>query len=224
MDSERVKHVVGDWEMKWGLIYVSSIIDKLPSPGHFVKILDDEGSEYETKMHSQHARIDGLTKWYRNHPNIKVGDAVYFEIISNDTLLISSTAFLDKLFDEIDYYSTKDDFSEGESRIVIHIKKERNQKLVKLAKEKWSAQHNHDIKCIVCSFSFYKTYGRIGQGFIEAHHVVPLSKLDGSITIKTEDLVPVCANCHRILHRKDPLLTMDELHQIIEMNESTIEI
>ncbi len=60
----------------------------------------------------------------------------------------------------------------------------------------------HGLKCKICGFDFSKVYGDIGKGFIEIHHIKPLSSLDEEVIINPEkDLVPVCANCHRMIHR-----------------------
>lgn len=70
--------------------------------------------------------------------------------------------------------------------------------------------------CHVCDFSFAEVYGELGAGFIHVHHVVPVSKLgSGYIIDPSKDLVPVCANCHAMLHKKDPPLGVDELKQIL---------
>ena len=56
-------------------------------------------------------------------------------------------------------------------------------------------------RCRVCEFSFPEMYGRLGEGFAEAHHTVPLSVLTPNTPIRQDDLITVCANCHRMLHR-----------------------
>lgn len=60
----------------------------------------------------------------------------------------------------------------------------------------------HGLRCVVCSFSFEERYGSIGAGFIHVHHLVPLSTYGQARTLDpVEDLRPVCANCHAMLHR-----------------------
>jgi 5-methylcytosine-specific restriction protein A len=53
----------------------------------------------------------------------------------------------------------------------------------------------------------------VGKGFIEVHHIKPLFSLDEEVNVNAEtDLVPVCSNCHRIIHRKkNAILTVEEL-------------
>ena len=72
----------------------------------------------------------------------------------------------------------------------------------------------HGTACTVCGFDFGERYGDLGEGFIHVHHLVDLStigkeyKIDGA-----EDLRPVCANCHAMLHRERPALTLDNLRK-----------
>lgn len=55
--------------------------------------------------------------------------------------------------------------------------------------------------CVVCGFNFEEFYGDLGAGYIEVHHLLPISaRKDDSIT-SIKDVTVVCANCHRVLHR-----------------------
>jgi 5-methylcytosine-specific restriction protein A len=61
-------------------------------------------------------------------------------------------------------------------------------------------------------------YGEIGKGFIHVHHIVPIHKIGKEYKINyIEDLVPVCPNCHAMLHRKvnGKELSIQELKEII---------
>lgn len=71
-------------------------------------------------------------------------------------------------------------------------------------------------KCAVCGMDFEERYGSIGRGFIHIHHTTPISSIGKDYQINYEkDLVPVCPNCHAMLHRKNPPYTIDELSKII---------
>jgi len=78
--------------------------------------------------------------------------------------------------------------------------------------------------CQVCGFSFGSTYGELGQGCIHVHHLVPVSKMGGEYRINPiEDLIPVCPNCHWMLHRKEPPHTPQELREIMAgIEESSV--
>lgn len=60
-------------------------------------------------------------------------------------------------------------------------------------------------KCWVCGFDFAEKYGSMGDDFIFVHHrvPVPIRAKQGPYTIDPKrDLVPLCGNCHFIVHRK----------------------
>lgn len=66
--------------------------------------------------------------------------------------------------------------------------------------------------CKVCSMDFEESYGEIGKGYIHVHHKIPLSEIDDSYTVNPkEDLIPVCPNCHAMLHKRTPPFTVQEL-------------
>ncbi|MDW6001878.1 HNH endonuclease [Vibrio mangrovi] len=75
---------------------------------------------------------------------------------------------------------------------------------------------HHGVTCKVCNINFSEAYGDIGAGFIHVHHVTPLSEIKQGYTVDpVKDLVPVCPNCHAMLHRKVPPYTISELQKII---------
>ncbi|WP_342304404.1 HNH endonuclease [Methanolobus sp. ZRKC5] len=76
---------------------------------------------------------------------------------------------------------------------------------------------HYGTKCHICGFDFEKVYGLIGDGFIEVHHKVPVSEIGESYQVNPiEDLIPVCSNCHSMLHRKkDRTMEVNELKQIL---------
>lgn len=80
----------------------------------------------------------------------------------------------------------------------------------------------HGLQCKACGFDFEKTYGERGRGFIEVHHIEPLSTLNKTMKINPKtDLIPLCANCHRMIHRKhDEVLSIEQLRNLIELQKS----
>lgn len=86
---------------------------------------------------------------------------------------------------------------EGTISITKHIQRERNQKLSRERKQK------DNYQCQICRIRFEKVYGKIGKNFAETHHIIPLAELETPRKTTIDDLVTVCANCHRMLHRLD---------------------
>ncbi|MCR4524125.1 HNH endonuclease [Bosea sp. 47.2.35] len=108
------------------------------------------------------------------------------------------------------------EFPEGKSYQVSHFERERSQKLVSLAKAKFKKKHGR-LFCEACGFSFGNVYGGIGDDFIEMHHLIPVSELSEGSKTKLSDVVLVCSNCHRMLHRHRPWITsVDKLKFIMK--------
>lgn len=112
---------------------------------------------------------------------------------------------------------TEDDieFSEGKEMLRKHVLRERNHKLVYEAKKTFKEKHGK-LCCEVCDFVFEDKYGKIGEDFIEAHHIKPISEMTENEKTKISDLVMVCSNCHRMLHRRKPWITKESLKMLIE--------
>lgn len=75
----------------------------------------------------------------------------------------------------------------------------------------------HGLSCKVCDFNFEAVYGQRGADFIEVHHRKPIAHFEGEeqAVDPATDLVPVCSNCHRMIHRRaDQVLTVEELQEI----------
>ncbi len=70
------------------------------------------------------------------------------------------------------------------------------------------------IECEACSFDFGVVYGEHGRDYCEVHHRIPLHE-SGQTTTKLEDLAILCANCHRMIHRRNPWLTVEGLAELI---------
>lgn len=95
---------------------------------------------------------------------------------------------------------------EGKLLLKKHLIKERSTKLVSVFKQSLAS-----YRCYICGFNFEETYGPIGMGFIEVHHIKPISSLKEDERVSTKDLIAICSNCHRMLHRKNPLIDWKKL-------------
>lgn len=96
----------------------------------------------------------------------------------------------------------------------LHKKIERNTVLIKKVKS------IRGYTCEICTLNFEERYGEIGQGFIEAHHLVPISTL-GSLKIQLDvrkDFRVLCSNCHRMIHRQDDVTDIERLRDYILKN------
>lgn len=75
---------------------------------------------------------------------------------------------------------------------------------------------HHGYKCSVCSFNFESMYGPIGKNYIHVHHLVPLAEIGTEYEIDPlHDLVPICPNCHAMIHKTSDTLTIGQLKQCL---------
>lgn len=74
----------------------------------------------------------------------------------------------------------------------------------------------YGVACVACGFRFEEMYGQLGAGFIHVHHIVPLAAIAAQHQVDPiADLRPLCANCHAMIHRRRPALTIAELLEAI---------
>ena len=109
--------------------------------------------------------------------------------------------------------SLKDAKKQSKQLLKEHLVRERNPKLIQRAKELYKTKYGK-LTCQVCGFDFEEEYGEIGKDYIEGHHTKPVSEMMDGEQSKPEDIAMVCANCHRMLHRRRPWLTIDELSKL----------
>jgi 5-methylcytosine-specific restriction protein A len=109
----------------------------------------------------------------------------------------------------------EEEFPEGRLLTRLHKIRERNPGLVEKTK-KIAMQKHGRLSCEVCGFDFSERYGSLGENFIEAHHVVAVSVAQVSKP-KISEMALVCSNCHRMLHRRRPWPTLDDLRAVLRV-------
>ncbi|OLP18647.1 restriction endonuclease [Leptolyngbya sp. 'hensonii'] len=71
---------------------------------------------------------------------------------------------------------------------------------------------HYGVSCFVCGFNFGEFFGELGEGFIHVHHLCPISEIAGEYEVDpVKDLRPVCPNCHAMIHRRSPSLSIEEI-------------
>ena len=120
--------------------------------------------------------------------------------------------------DEVPSTESTADYYEGEEGRVltrIHRYRERDTGLVRRKKE-ITMKECGTLVCEVCDFNFESVYGDRGRGFMECHHRKPLSELSLSGELTTiADLSLICPNCHRMIHKSRPWLSIEELRELV---------
>jgi 5-methylcytosine-specific restriction protein A len=89
---------------------------------------------------------------------------------------------------------------EGGPAHVLALRRERSRPL-RRAKIRQAARLGQAIACEACAFDFQATYGDLGRSYIEVHHRTPLH-VTGETASALDDLALLCANCHRMVHRR----------------------
>lgn len=75
-------------------------------------------------------------------------------------------------------------------------------------------------RCRICSFDFGEVYGKVADGYIHVHHVRALSEIGREYTVDpVEDMLPVCPNCHAVIHRRVPAYTVEEVRSFLQKSE-----
>jgi predicted HNH restriction endonuclease len=113
--------------------------------------------------------------------------------------------------DEVVIGENQELLSEGKIKSVLVNSYERNPKARKICIEHFG------VKCQVCDFDFEKKYGKIGKDFIHVHHKIEISTIGNEYSVNPlTDLIPVCPNCHSMLHKKKPTYSIEELKIIMK--------
>lgn len=158
------------------------------------------------------------------HSNLEVleylvsGDFNYDDIQSSLSSIMNAE---DNKQQNIYVYDENIIIEEGFKRAKNALVYERSQKLRDAAMDYYT-EHGH-IKCAICSFDFYTQYGERGRGYIEIHHQKPIFQYEEqdmtkSITNALQNVVPVCSNCHRMIHReKNAPMPVENLKQIVQV-------
>lgn len=115
-----------------------------------------------------------------------------------------------KLLKDLDYEEIEnpEELIEGAKKMMVVNQYERNPEARRQCIEA------HGCYCHVCGLDFAQKYGELGEGFIHVHHLVPISTIGEDYVVDpVKDLIPVCPNCHAMLHRLENgrHLSVDEL-------------
>ncbi|MBB5066158.1 HNH endonuclease [Granulicella mallensis] len=120
---------------------------------------------------------------------------------------------------EVDGPDTDDITEAPEGRVLtrLHRVRERNAKLAKRKKDH-VFKKTGALRCEACQFDFVARYGQDARNCIECHHIMPLSQLPEHTKTTLDDLALVCANCHRVIHKRKQWLTIAELRKLLQQS------
>lgn len=126
----------------------------------------------------------------------------YFNLVKDD---FAESVFPDEVDSTVPY-------SEGRTRQVTVNIYERN------PSARQECISFFGVTCQVCSFNFTETYGELGENFIHVHHLIEISTIGKEYSVDPKkDLIPVCPNCHAMLHKRKPAYSVAELKEMMRL-------
>jgi predicted HNH restriction endonuclease len=151
------------------------------------------------------------------------------QLLAVRELMPNSAQFLQQLWydDEYrpdsvqDYLELLEDdaaYAEGKTIVRTVRQRQRNRQLVEDAKLRFKAKHGH-LFCEACGFDFGDYYG---VEYIEAHHSEQLASYGDDDSTSLDDLVMLCANCHRMIHTRTPPYSVEELKLLIRQKRGIV--
>lgn len=208
---------------------VTSMVCKIAeSIDEVIRLIEDA----EAKLSSFEVKVDGLEvhKIEENYDYSSSNLSILAEVYSDEE--VPSASFLSDgerqlvekavLFtvfllstNELTYVAADEaqGFPEGAVETITVNRYERD------GRNRAEAIRIHGMRCAVCDFNFSEFYGPLGTGFIVVHHVFPVSQLGPDYEIDpATDLVCICANCHAMVHRSDPPITVLELRELVKIS------
>lgn len=197
------------------LVKLSELLNRLPEDTH-----PNRGESFRNRNGvymklCNFLRLDPSYQGEGLSAGSKLDEEVWNEFAQDRPRLERTADAIRKTVSELAYAPTlpisdDEEFPEGRVLTRLHQMKERNASLT-AEKKAQILEAKGMLSCEVCGFDFQATYGEMGKGFAECHHITPLSELDAETKTKLSDLAVVCANCHRMLHRARPWLSISEL-------------
>lgn len=183
------------------------------------------GDPVSIKMDTYYRTASGMVQMPRHLTNTKFGKPIYEKYVKETEFfygfyeldksglhkkelsrqILRITDFLLQIIELLreEQYNDDDVYSKIENRkkVRTHLIRERRSYLSTRRKQM------DNYKCAICNFKFKDKYGTMGENFAEAHHKVPLSSDNYPRLTHIDDLITVCSNCHRMLHKMEGKLS-----------------
>lgn len=182
--------------------YIDIEFDILINPNEN-KLFDKESLESIDK--------NNLQQWFPQQSGISIKEEVQESLESNWFNFIVENKYIKNSFVSNDVTTQfEKTYKEGKSKDIVQTRYERNPEARKRCLKRFG------YSCEVCSFNFEKHFGEIGKKFIHVHHINQISEIGKEYEVDPiKDLIPVCPNCHAMIHSKRPAFTIEEIKDII---------
>ncbi len=161
----------------------------------------------------------GVIPWYKTQPYRstrkippEVASVLLAEIVATNSEVADGLRKIRRIPKRSrEHLPPKQNYEEGATREITRELRFRDSRLKK------AAILIRGCKCEICGFEFEESYGELGSGYIEIHHLRPLSKAKKSRPTSIEEVALVCANCHRVLHRHGAKpIPLEQLRRVVQ--------
>lgn len=159
---------------------------------------------------------NNLQQWFPQQSGISIKSEIIESLETNWFNFITSRKHIGNGFISNDVTNDlSESYVEGKSKEITQTQYERNPQARKICLK------IHGYSCQICNFNFEHAFGEIGRGFIHVHHIRSISDLGGKEygVDPKNDLIPVCPNCHAMIHSKRPAFTIEEMKSIRKNNK-----
>ncbi len=166
------------------------------------KIYEENGNDgLQNALLSLSQHIDYYEE--KSGSSVKTRKEVYERYLNLIDKIPERTIYPDEVDTEIEY-------SEGKTKKVLVNSYERNT----VARKK--CIEHFGLNCQVCDFNFRDKFDELGKDFIHVHHKIDISTIGNEYSVNPiTDLIPVCPNCHSMLHQRKPAYSIEELKAIL---------
>lgn len=225
MNAEQKTVIFGAWDMHtygsrslilsetWAKNHAGRKSPAFPQSREHIRLVEEQGYElltfpivFSDELQDEDgfgpARINDFVPVLTRKSLIRIGDSWY----------ASDDEFPNAIPEEV---VNPERFVEGAAKTIAVNAYERNS-MARLA----CIQH-YGAVCAICDFNFETAYGLIGKGFIHVHHIVPLAEIRKEYALDPiHDLIPVCPNCHAIIHLTQPAMSVQDLRNCVAIAKS----
>lgn len=178
--------------------------------------------EYFLEYKPLEKQVSGVREliYSNSHSAVRILTQLGIKVFVNDLSPTAAETFKSAIENGLLIYDTKLETEEDSLEEAVYAEGKRiDYKVVRFErspKARKAAIQIHGLICKACDFDFLNCYGELGKDFIEVHHKHPLAFNSESATNPYTDLTVLCSNCHKMIHRGNNCLPVEELREIIE--------
>lgn len=175
-------------------------------------LINPENNILFSKINLDEVDPNKTQQWFPQQSGISIKPEIINALESSWFDFIKENKYISNGFISNDVISTEPEFyMEGKSKEITQTRYERNPQARQICLKHFG------YACQICNFNFENSFGIIGKGFIYVHHINPIAEIGKEYLIDpNNDLIPVCPNCHAMIHSKRPAFTIDEIKNIIK--------